>query len=92
MVTYTSEGTLPGGQKQLIDKLYERTEGKLIVVSVRNPYDINEVPEVTTYLCAYENRPPAVDALARVLVGQIRPTGQLPVSLNSKFPAASGSN
>ncbi|MNH74817.1 hypothetical protein D3C73_270370 [compost metagenome] len=91
MVTYTSEGILPSGQKQLINKLCERTEGKLIVVSARNPYDINEVPEITTYLCAYENRPPAVDALAKVLIGQIRPSGQLPVSLNSKFPAASGS-
>ncbi|MNW96890.1 putative lipoprotein YbbD precursor [compost metagenome] len=91
MVTYTSEGILPSGQKQLINKLWERTEGKLIVVSARNPYDINEVPEITTYLCAYENRPPAVDALAKVLIGQIRPPGQLPVSLNSKFPAASGS-
>ncbi|GIP20242.1 beta-N-acetylhexosaminidase [Paenibacillus sp. J22TS3] len=87
VVTYTSEGRLPEGQKLLIEDLNQRTGGKLIVVSVRNPYDINEIPDVTTYLCAYENRPVTVDAIAKVLVGQIQAEGKLPVTLSSRFPA-----
>ncbi|WP_342591544.1 beta-N-acetylhexosaminidase [Paenibacillus shirakamiensis] len=92
VVTYTSEGSLPSGQKLLIDKLYELTQGKLIVVSTRNPYDINEVPQVGTYLCAYENRPVTVDAIAKVLVGEVIPAGKLPVSLGSKYPAGTGAS
>lgn len=92
VVTYTSEGSLPEGQKLLIEDLNKRTGGKLIVVSTRNPYDINEIPEVATYLCAYENRPVAVDAIAKVLVGQIKAEGKLPVTLNNKYPASVGSN
>lgn len=86
-VTYTAEGALPEGQKQLLQRLCQLHNNRIVAVSTRNPYDINEFPEAETYLCLYENRPYALDALAKVLAGSLKPTGVLPVGLNSSYPA-----
>lgn len=86
-VTYTAEGALPSGQKELVQELCRLHGDRVVAVSTRNPYDINEFPEVGTYLCLYENRSYALDALAKALIGQLQPTGVLPVGLNSSYPA-----
>src|SRR5450432_1081343 len=49
-----------------------------IVVSLRTPYDLAEFPDIETYLCAYSVRDVAVEAVARVLFGEITATGTLP--------------
>ncbi|WP_040676675.1 beta-N-acetylhexosaminidase [Paenibacillus sanguinis] len=82
IATYTAVGELDQGQQTLVQRLLQQFGGKrIIVVSTRNPYDLRAFPEVGTYLCLYENRPPALDAVARVLVGRLQPQGVLPVSL-----------
>ncbi|WP_407668408.1 beta-N-acetylhexosaminidase [Paenibacillus ihumii] len=90
VLTYTAEGEIPKGQVSLIQGLNEIHGSSIIVVSTRNPYDINSIPEIGTYLCLYENRQYSLDALAKVLVGQLRPQGKLPVSLNPQFPIGHG--
>lgn len=87
VVTYTAEGALPEGQKQLVQELCRIHEDRVVAVSTRNPYDIHEFPEAETYLCLYENRSYALDALAKVITGRLQPTGVLPVGLNSSYPA-----
>ncbi|WP_411347408.1 beta-N-acetylhexosaminidase [Paenibacillus sp. WLX2291] len=84
-VTYTSTGQLPAEQAQLTQCLHEQLRVPLIVVSMRNPYDLNELPELRTYICTYENRKYAVEALAAVLAGTETATGKLPVSLNADY-------
>jgi len=77
--TYTSAGHLPKGQHHLVQKLSEKYS--LIVVALRNPYDLLEIPTPGSYVCTYENTPAVVRALSLVLTGELQPTGRLPVSL-----------
>ncbi|WP_110932328.1 beta-N-acetylhexosaminidase [Paenibacillus bouchesdurhonensis] len=90
VITYTAEGEISKGQISLIKGLNEIHGSSIIVVSTRNPYDINSFPEIGTYLCLYENRQYSLDALAKVLFGQLRPQGKLPVGLNPQFPIGHG--
>lgn len=82
---YTSSGLLPLGQAELARQLSLLTDTALIVASVRNPYDINDLPEIKTYICSYENRKYAVEALAAVIAGVKPALGKLPVSLNDQY-------
>ncbi|MCW3791057.1 beta-N-acetylhexosaminidase [Paenibacillus sp. LS1] len=79
MCTYTSSGHLPKGQRYLVEKLSENHS--LIVVALRNPYDLLEISLPGSYVCTYENTPTVVRALSLVLTGELEPTGSLPVRL-----------
>lgn len=63
------------------DLINEIDKDKLAVIAVRTPYDLN-VLDVNTYLCSYEASYQAFIALAKVLTGQIKASGKLPVTLN----------
>lgn len=67
-------------QVKLVRQLY-RQNHNLIVVSLRNPYDLAAFPEVPCYLAAYSFRPPAMQALAKVLLGELKPKGVLPITI-----------
>ncbi len=64
------------------------TERPVVVVSVREPYDIAWFPEVPTYVATYGFRTVSMKALARVLMGEVDPSGRLPVPLPQRDPAA----
>lgn len=89
VATYTSESRLPSGQRKLVEKLRQLESVKLIIASTRNPYDLNDLPQISTYLCCYENTPFYMDALAGVLYGEVVPEGRLPVSLNDNNQSVS---
>ncbi|MCP1185502.1 beta-N-acetylhexosaminidase [Paenibacillus sp. 1781tsa1] len=78
--TYTSAGHLPKGQQYLVEKLSENHS--LIVIALRNPYDLLEISRPGSYVCTYENTPAVVRALSHVLTGGLQPTGRLPVRLS----------
>ncbi|MGO4731795.1 beta-N-acetylhexosaminidase [Paenibacillus sp. 2KB_22] len=78
--TYTSAGHLPKGQQYLVEKLSENHS--LIVIALRNPYDLLEISRPGSYVCTYENTPAVVRALSHVLTGELQPTGRLPVRLS----------
>lgn len=59
----------------------------LVVVALRVPYDLLEMPEVSTFVSAYESRPLALQSAAKCLLGQLTPQGRLPVSLGLDYPA-----
>ena len=50
-------------------------------MAVRDPYDIAYLPGVPTYLATYSYSPVAIEAAARVIVGEVGPTGTLPVDV-----------
>ncbi|MBE9913047.1 beta-N-acetylhexosaminidase [Paenibacillus donghaensis] len=88
LATYTAGSTLPEGQMSLAEKLLRQNHGKLVVASTRNPYDLNDIPEIPAYLCCYENTPYFMEALASILAGQNEAEGKLPVSLDEPGVAA----
>jgi beta-N-acetylhexosaminidase len=53
----------------------------VIVVAVRDPYDIAYLPAVSTYLATYSYTTAAMDALVRALHGELSPRGRLPVTI-----------
>ena len=63
---------------------------QVIVVAVRNPYDIMAFPDVPTYIAAYGSNPPALEAVAGLLRGDYAPTGRLPVELPGLYPLGHG--
>jgi beta-N-acetylhexosaminidase len=81
-LTEDAYGSRP--QPGLIDSLRRSLRGSgtpLIVVATGTPYDIAAFPRVKTYLATYSYRPVAMEALARVLVGEVPAVGRLPVAI-----------
>jgi beta-N-acetylhexosaminidase len=72
-------------QQRLVAALLA-TGRPVIVASVEGPYDASYFPTVPTYVAAYDYQPPSLRALTDALVGTVRPTGHLPVSI----PTADG--
>ncbi len=73
-------GWATGEQQKLVKALLG--SGKpVIVAAIANPYDIAEFPEAQTYLATYSFRPVSMQALSRVLFGEVNPSGKLPVSI-----------
>ena len=87
--TYQIETMDNKSQAEFYGKL--RTLGKpTIVVSLMNPYDLRSFPEAKTQLCAYGITPASLRALARIIFGEIKPRGQLPVSIPGFYKRGDG--
>jgi len=54
---------------------------KLIVVAVREPYDLRNFAQVGAYICAYGYREGSLEAVAALIFGAIQPRGVLPVTI-----------
>jgi beta-N-acetylhexosaminidase len=73
--------TDPRGTQQRLVAALLATGKPVIVVAVRDPYDIAYLPGVSTYLATYTYTPAAMDALVRALHGELSPRGRLPVTI-----------
>lgn len=69
-----------GGQQKLVTQLLA-TGKPVIVVATRDPYDIAYFTSAPTYLATYSYSPVAIESVARVISGAVRPTGKLPVDI-----------
>jgi beta-N-acetylhexosaminidase len=67
-------------QQRLVTALLG-TGKPVIVVAVRDPYDIAYFPSVPAYLATYSYAAVSLEAATRVLFGEVRPTGKLPVMI-----------
>jgi beta-N-acetylhexosaminidase len=65
-------------QQNLVKALLA-TGKPVIVVSVRDAYDIGYFPEAKNYLVTYGYTPASLESLTKVLFGELDPTGKLPV-------------
>jgi beta-N-acetylhexosaminidase len=73
-------GAAPKTFTDFIDHL--RNNGrKLIVVSFGNPYLLQQIPAVPTYVVAWGGFPASQTAAARALLGSAPITGKLPISI-----------
>src|SRR5260370_8997973 len=53
---------------------------RIIVIAVRNPYDLQPFPQLRTYLVTYDYTRPALVAAVRVLFVESHARGHLPVA------------
>jgi beta-N-acetylhexosaminidase len=67
-------------QQALVEDLLA-TGTPVVVLAVRDPYDIGTSPEASTYVATYSYSPVSLAAATRVLFGEVNPTGKLPVSI-----------
>lgn len=61
-----------------------------LVVGMRTPYDLLALPEISTYLAAYGDRPVAIQAAVDALFGRAPTPGRLPVELAGLYPLGHG--
>lgn len=87
VIAVTENYALPGmdfdksSQRQVVEGLSELVGDALIVVALRDPYELADLPESITYVCAFSFRPSAAEAAADALAGRIDSlTGTSPVS------------
>ncbi|MFF4756990.1 glycoside hydrolase family 3 protein [Streptomyces sp. NPDC001292] len=78
VVVGTYNVTASSSQRTLVERLVA-TGRPVIAVAIRNPYDIAQLPTVPAYLAAYSWTDVELRAAARVIAGQVRPRGKLPV-------------
>ena len=81
-VVLTNGVTATSRQKGLVAAL-DATDTHLVVAGVRNPYDINQLPEVDNFIATYSYAAPALASLAKVITGEISPQGTLPVDIET---------
>ncbi|AEH50441.1 beta-N-acetylhexosaminidase [Pseudothermotoga thermarum] len=77
-VVFTENAHLQQWQKSLVEHLRKRFE-KLLIVAMRNPYDCFIVE--ASGLCSYGYELVSQKALFKVLLGQEKPMGKLPVEV-----------
>ncbi|MEV6288219.1 glycoside hydrolase family 3 protein [Kribbella sp. NPDC051770] len=67
-------------QQKLVNDLLA-TGKTVIVVAVRDPYDIAYFDQAPTYVATYGYQAVSMESLAKVLYGEIKPAGKLPVDI-----------
>ncbi|TPE70021.1 glycoside hydrolase family 3 protein [Halalkalibacterium halodurans] len=66
---------------QLYVSLSESADQPVVAVAIRNPYDIMAYPSVPAYIAQYGFRDASFRASVRTIVGDLTPSGQLPVTI-----------
>jgi beta-N-acetylhexosaminidase len=85
----TATTSAPEALAQFIRDLAQR-RSRTIVVSFGNPYFLQQIPTVSTYLIAWGGFPVSQTAAARALVGLAPISGKLPISIPPLLQFGSG--
>ena len=86
---YSRAGKIDRYQSEAVEKLLDLRKDT-VVVSLENPYEIKKFPMVDTFLVTYGFRRVQVEALFKVLTGELAPCGKLPVEIKGLFPRGYG--
>ncbi|WHE06847.1 beta-N-acetylhexosaminidase [Thermoanaerobacterium thermosaccharolyticum] len=76
----TYNANLNIGQCKLIKSIMKINKN-IIVVALRNPYDVMMFRDVPTYICTFEYTPLSIESVLDALEGKYIPSGNLPVTL-----------
>ncbi|MEU9016796.1 glycoside hydrolase family 3 protein [Actinomadura sp. NPDC048394] len=79
----TEPGHQGPGQANLVKALVA-TGRPVVVIAVRDPYDIAYFPEAATYLATYSYTAEAQRSAVKTLFGEIDPQGTLPVAIPTR--------
>jgi beta-N-acetylhexosaminidase len=80
IVVGTYNGHLYHGQLELIREL-ALIHNNILVIALRNPYDLRELPEGVYGIAAYEYTRNSLTAISELLKKQLIPSGVLPVQM-----------
>ena len=80
VVVATNKAWATPGQQKLVEQLVA-TGKPVVVVAVRDPYDIAYFTDAPTYLATYSTTAISMESLAKVLFGEAQPRGKLPVMI-----------
>jgi beta-N-acetylhexosaminidase len=69
-------------QQRLVSEL-TATGKPVVVVAVRDPYDVAHLPTADTYVATYGYGAVSLRALAKVLFGEVTPSARLPVDVTA---------
>ncbi|MCY4070115.1 MAG: glycosyl hydrolase family 3 [Chloroflexi bacterium] len=87
IIAVSENYTLPGMdfdgalQTSIISDLHKQAADRLIVVGLRDPYQLAQYPEIGSFVCSFSFRPPAALAAVQLLLGEIESRGRTPVSV-----------
>lgn len=86
-----SSGTveLPAMDKAFLSQLVKQNP-RVVLVSFGNPYIGASVPDVPTYICAYDNARALQETAAEALFGKIHFRGKLPVTVSETMKFGAG--
>lgn len=68
-------------QMKLVNQVIAESQVPVVGVAIRNPYDIMAYPEIDAYLTQYSFRTASYKAMAAAIMGELNPTGKLPVTI-----------
>jgi beta-N-acetylhexosaminidase len=80
VVVATNKAWATPGQQKLVEQLVA-TGKPVVVVAVRDPYDIAYFTDAPTYLATYSTTAISMESLTKVLFGEVQPNGKLPVMI-----------
>ncbi|MGV9708201.1 glycoside hydrolase family 3 protein [Streptomyces sp. NPDC003483] len=80
VVVATYNVTAASSQRTLVDRL-AATGVPVVVIAVRNPYDVALLPSADAHVAAYSWTDVELRAAARVIAGRAAPRGRLPVAV-----------
>ncbi|MDC3414044.1 glycoside hydrolase family 3 protein [Aquibacillus sp. 3ASR75-11] len=84
IIVTTYSANTNNSQQKLVNALLDT--GKPVIVSaIRNPYDLMVFPEVDSYLATYGYQDVSIEALSRVVTGEVNPSGKLPVTIPNLY-------
>ena len=87
VIAVSENYTLPGMdfdqslQARMIRDLQARAGNRLIVLALREPYQLAQYADIDAFVCSFSFRPCAAQAAAELLLGEIEPRGRTPVSV-----------
>ena len=87
IIAVTENYTLPGMdfdqslQVDIVRALDAVAGERLIVVGLRDPYELASFPDIASYVCAFSFRPCAARAAADIVLGRFLANGSSPVSV-----------
>ena len=87
IIAVSENYTLPGldfeqgSQIELLKALQRAAAERLIWVALRDPYQLEQLPELAVCVCSYSFRPCAAQAAVEALLGQITPHRASPVTV-----------
>jgi beta-N-acetylhexosaminidase len=85
----TATALVPPAFAELINGLRERAR-PVVLVSFGSPYQLQQAPDLSSYLIAWGGTAASQRAAARALLGEIPITGVLPIAIPPWLPLGSG--